>query len=494
MDKSKGRFFNIEHIKNYILVVLFFSTMLLLYFFWGSPISKDFKIGNLIGLDQLEIPSFEEITIPGRVVVHMGDGSFLALDDRNPDLWNIFIESLKGLSREEIISVDEITEEQFEKIMDFKSVFFRFHYDIPYEVLTKEYNVVEYTGIEQFGDILLLAYSTGSPESIFIYSNSKNKYYRLVSTIKMDTIDSHLQNIEGVNERSYYRSIGELTGTDNKTVIPLSKESTASKLEYLPEYKDLDSNEVKEFAQGFFGESLDFVRQIKDSKGSKIYMYGYGEKVLTISPNGKVEYKDNETPQGSQQSYLEALDSATTFIAVHGGWSVYEGITMKPYVSSVRQIERDKQKGYRLIFGMEFDGKDIYLENSNSLMIDVIHGQVTQYVRDMITIDESDAEKQNSGHKREAYPAINMLAQNYKYIAGILTETGYDFSLVKEENLFDIINNKIVFVKSGYVRPKKEGSEENQLIPAWVVSTGDVMIFFNLYDAEPLGYTNSFEL
>lgn len=487
MVKLKKHFLNIELIKNSVLVVLFFTTMLLLYFFWGSPISNGFKISNLIGADQLEIPAFEEVTIPGRIIVHTGDGSYA--DESNSDFWEIYMEGLKNLSKEDVISVEEITEEQFEKIMDFKSIFFRFYYDLPYEVLTKRYKLAEFSGVEQLGDISLFAFSTGSPESSFVYNSNKNKYYRIVLSEPFEVFNKRLTKTEaGWDTR--FRRIGELVGTENRTVIPLYKNSTASLISFNPEYSNLESEEVKEFAQSFFGESLDFVRQIQDSKGSKIYMYGYGEKVLTISPAGRVEYKDKETPQGSQQSYIEALDSAMKFVAVHGGWEFSDGIEMTPYVVYAKQIEHEKQKGYRIIFGMKFDNKSIYLENSYSIMVDVVHEQVVQYVRNIIEIDEAEVEKQDKGTLKEAYSAINMIAQNYKYIADILSENNIDLSLYKEEELFDAISDKIVYVKSGYLKPQKESGNGNMLIPAWIVNIGDILIFFNLYNASPLGYTN----
>lgn len=483
----------IEPLKNVALVVLFFTTMLLLYFFWGSPISNGFKISNIIGSEPEEIPAFEAVTIPGRAVVHLGDGSYTVLYDDNNESWANYIGSLKGLTRENVQSVEEITADQFERIMEFRSIQFVFYYDLPYDVLSKKYNIAEIPGIDQIGSFSLAGFSSGSPESLFFYSKSKNKYYRMVSDSAHSVIDDMLSEIKSKKNPDYYRRIGDLVGTfSNRTVIPISKESTSSLLAYSPEFTDADSLEVNQFAQSFFGESLDFVRQIHGSKGTRIFMYGYGEKVLTIGGGGRVEYRNKETPLGNQQNYFEALDTAMQFVASHGGWQT-TGIEMYPYVLSVKPVERNKQKGYNIIFAMRISTESIYCEDSFPIMTEVINGQITHYIRKMPQIDEKDFEAQGGDVTREAYSAINMLAQNYSYIAEVLTERGYDFSLLKGEELFDAVSNTISLVKTGYVMPAKDDFGGYRLIPAWVVNAGDYLIFFDLYDARPLGHTDLVE-
>lgn len=440
----------------------------------------------------MEIPAFEMVTVPDGAVVHLGDGSYTALNDEYYKSWNNYIETLKELTRENVKSVEEITADQFERIMEFRSIQFSFSYDLPYDVLSKKYNIEEIPGLDQIGSFSVLGFSSGSPESLFFYSNAKNEYYRMVSDSAHSAIDDMLSEIESKKNPDYYR-IGDLVGTySNKTVIPISKESTSSLLAYSPEFTDAESVEVNEFAKSFFGESLDFVRQIHGSKGTRIFMYGYGEKVLTIWAGGRVEYKNKETPLGNQQNYFEALDTAMQFVASHGGWQT-TGIEMYPYVLSVKPVERNKQKGYTIIFGLRISTESIYCEESYPIMTEVINGQVTHYIRNMPQIDEEDFEDQGGDVTREAYSAINMLAQNYSYIAGVLTERGYDFSHLKGGELFDAVSNTITLVKTGYVMPASDDFGEYKLVPAWVVKAGDFLIFLNLYDAKPLGHTDLIE-
>ena len=129
----------------------------------------------------------------------------------------------------------------------------------------------------------------------------------------------------------------------------------------IPYSTEIDTKEadyIREFAQSFFGDSLDFVRRIEESKGNIIYMYGYSDKTLTITPNNGIEYKEKEGPAGSDVGYLKSLEIALEYVGTHGGWKTYDGANITPYVKSVTRIESDNNKGYRFVFGMEFDKKE----------------------------------------------------------------------------------------------------------------------------------------
>ncbi len=483
----------VEPVKNIILVVLFLTTMLLLYFFWGSPMSDSFRITDIIGEEQLEIPSFQAVTQPERIDVHFGEGNYTVLEETDFDAWEQCLQMLRDLEAEKVQAMEEITAQQFDKIMDFRSILYRFHYDMPLESFLKRYELQEIPGVDQVGAFSLIGFSSGSPESLFVYSKSKGKYFRVVYEEPHVSMDELLTAVEDMPSVSYYR-IGTLVGRDdNRTLVPLSLNTSLEEILYSPEFDDLDTAEVKDFARTFFGESFDFVRKIEESKGTHIYMYGYGEKVLTISVEGRVEYKNKETPLGSQQNYFDALDSALKFVATHGGWQTDDSMEMSPVVQFASAVENEKRKGYRFVFGMRLLEEPLYPEGSHSIMVEVIHGQVTQYLRDMIEVEEEEFLEQTEGAERQAFSAINMIAQNYPYIASVLSEKGRDFSNLTGEALFDVISDLVISVTTGYMKPEYRQEGENALIPAWVVMADDVLIYFDLYDARPLGHTGLME-
>jgi regulatory protein YycH of two-component signal transduction system YycFG len=484
---------HIEVFKTILLVVLFLTTILLLYFFWSNPVTGGFRLADIIGEEPEEIPTYEEVIQPGKIIVHFEGGGYTVLENCDFDAWDKCLQLLRGLNRQKVQAVEEITNAQFDQIMDFQSILYQFHYDLPMDNFIKLYGIPEIAGLDQIGDFSIIGFSSGSPESLFLHSNSKNKYYRMVYGSSHTSMEELLSTIEASTNINYHR-IGTLVGTENKTLVPLSLNVKLEEIPYFPEFADLHTPEVKDFAKTFFGESFDFVRKIEESKGSHIYMYGYGDKVLTISAGGKAEYKNKETPQGSQQNYFEALDTAIQFVAAHGGWQTREGMEMKPFVRYVQPVEDNKRKGYRIVFGMTLSDEELYLEGSSFIVVDVIHGQVTQYLRDMVQVKREDYTESTSGAEQETFSTINMIAQNYQYIASILREEGHDFGDLQGDELFNAVADLIYSVDTGYMKPEYEGQESNTLIPAWVVKANSVMIYFDLYTAEPLGYTNMSKL
>ena len=86
----------------------------------------------------------------------------------------------------------------------------------------------------------------------------------------------------------------------------------------------------------------------------------------------------------------------------------------------------------------------------------------------------------------EAFPAVNMIAQNYEYLSEILAEAGV-LTLSEEslpEEVFNQVAGCIDGIQTGYFL--EEGTEE--FVPAWCLSMEGVKAWFSLYDAFPLGY------
>jgi hypothetical protein len=481
----------IEAIKNVILVVLFFSTMLLLYFFWENPMIESFNISRMIGEEEIvEAPTIQDVTRPEEIVVHFGGGIYTKLYEGEYDSWNQFILTCTQFGNDESLVVEEIVKEQYEKIMEFRSIQYEFQYGIPFNSLCSLYQITKVQSFDQIETASVLGFSAGSPDSLFVYDGRKDKYYRLVSAVQDSGLNNMISQIETGSYVTYY-SIGTLVGTTNQNVLPLSIETNVGEVPYSPEFDIRREEGIIEFAQTFFGESLDFIRRIEESKGSIIYMYGYGEKILTINADGSIEYKEKMNSSGSQQDYFTSLEAALQFIASHGNWEAFDGNVVKPFVKSAKPIEKDKKKGYQLIFGMELDGEDIYFQNGESIVVEIYGDQVTYYTRNIINIDLDTLEQQRFSTNREAFSAVNMIAQNYQYIHLTLLNERYDLSAIEADALFEAVSNLIDSVEVGYMKPEFKMHTNNELVPVWIVKVADIVFYFDLYDAKPLGYTNT---
>lgn len=474
----------IERLKDFLLVVLFFSTMLLLYFLWENP-AETFTLPDIISEEEENIaPAIREVTKPVETVVNFGGGVYTVLNDVNSNAWNLCIQTIAGYAQDEEPAIEEITQEQYKRIMEFRSIRFEYSYSLPFDSFCRKYSINSIlNNSQQIKSFTVIGYSAASPESLFVCDEKNNKYYRMISDSAKTALEDLIYRIETGNYINYY-PIGTVVGTGNRTVVPLLMETDLANIRIDSEFDTSDTERIREFAQTFFGDSFDFVRRIEESKGTVIFMYGYGQKILTINADGSVEYKEKINTSGTQQDYFDALEAVLQFVASHGGWDPFEGSEIRPYVRFASAIEREKKTGYRFIFGMELNGERVYYENSEAIVAEIINGQVTYYTRNMF-IPEPGNQMQRQPEK-EAYSAVNMIAQNYHFMQSAMLNEGYQFEDTDNEGLFEAVSNLIKHVEKGYVRPMQ--NDGNELIPAWIVTADGIIMYFDLYNAEPLGY------
>lgn len=472
----------IERIKNVLIVVLFVTTMLLLYFFWENPMKGTFDFTEIIPDEETVVETLKltEVISPTETVVHFGGGEYTKLKDRL--IWEQTVGALKQIGQDENLIVEEITEEQYQRIMNSRSLWVSFDYSMPFGPFCSAFGIPTQQGFGQIDSFSRLSYSTGSPESLFVYDQTTKKHYRLVSDEYHPDLGPIIEAADG-NESGTYYTIGAMIGTENQTVIPLSLSTSLKTLSFDLEFESEDSESTTAFAQTFFGESFDFVRRVEESKGTIIYMYGYGEKILTINSNGTVEYKEKGISSGSRQDYFLALDKAMQFITYHGGWpTIEEGIT--PFLESSVYLETEKHHGYRYSFGIK-SGESIIDDSYGApIVVEVFGDQVTYYTRNLIKVLEDETLPPGG---KEPFSPVNMIAQNYEYMYAALSSQGHNFGEVKEEDRFEVTSNLISSVEAGYLKQDVEGGGDRNLRPVWIVTMGNWTLYFDLFDAEPLG-------
>ncbi|WP_324825639.1 two-component system activity regulator YycH [Sinanaerobacter sp. ZZT-01] len=495
---------NIEKIKDIILVVLFFITILLIYFFWRN---NSFDIVFQLPSDPITStmnyntppPSISQLIQPEEISVCFGSsGTYtkVSLEDRS-NLWNSAINQLRQFGKSETVFVEEITKEKYEEILNYRSIEYRFAYDIPFSEFLKYEDIKKYQSLEGIFGMGSLAYFDGSKESIVIHQYKDDKYYRLASNNKeFSTFSDMIDEIESSDYITYYPS-NIIFGlkTNSNTLIPLSIQSNLQPFPYQLENKH-NKEKLKELSASFFGESYDFVRKMVDSKGAVINMYGYGQKVFTMNTDGSFEYKEEENESsGTSLGFYEALETAVKFVANRGGWQSLNGAELTPYLKDVIVTEKDKNKTYEFSFGMLLNGHKIYYQEGEPLFVEIKGSQVIRYKRNMIDFDNSMMNNLKNAVYQEVFPAVNVPAgANYIYLKNLL-ESQAAAEKVEEKNshlkemTFEQIAKEIEGMEVGYIRTMNE-EDEFILRPAWIIEMKKMDAYFDLYNqAEPIGYS-----
>lgn len=488
----------IEKAKNLILVVLFLSTVLLLYFFWGNISFNNLKLPT----SQEVEPPLETVSIlkPERITVNQGADVYTVLPPG--ELWyndpaddkDSFVEELTRFGPAENVLVEEIPYDKYRKVMEFASIWARFNYDVPIADFCSILDMVKPQSYDVIETVTEIGYSTAEKgDSLYILDGKNQKAYRLVATTTKDSDNKTgntdfpaLINSIGAAAYNMYYPVGSLLGVSNNTLVPLSEQANLKSFSFRQDFYSYQTEKISAMAEQYFGGNFDFVRKITEENGTVIYMYGYGQTVLIVNTDGSVEYKEEQTGNNAGQSLSDALDTAVKFVADHGSWESLGKAKLTPYLENVIR-DPNKEKGYRFIFGLELNGTRLNYEKGAPVVVDVTSGQVTYYKRQFIDFDQGEIASIEGAPKEDAFSAANLIAQNFKYIYDILLQSGDVPTTADPDAMFENIASLVKDMQVGYLKPAD--SESTEIRPVWAVRVKDTDVYFDLYSADPVGYS-----
>lgn len=140
------------------------------------------------------------------------------------------------------------------------------------------------------------------PQVLYVYDEASKKYYKFQSmtfTHDIPELIGSLQAMEYIEYRkvsdrfSLESTVSENENYLNYTLIPYQYDYLVPNLEVQNEVNlnsDQFDDQIREVAKAVFGNRFDFIKRLEDINGSVIFMYGYGDKALTITPEGVVSY------------------------------------------------------------------------------------------------------------------------------------------------------------------------------------------------------------
>ena len=476
----------IEKIKDVILVVLFLTTILLLYFFGENQMLQNFQLPDIvISQEEYEPVPLEDVIVPDNIYASSGNGVYVKVYDGKRDLWQRGIAEIQKFGEASSIFVGEITKEQYLDAMGgYTSVQFDLGYEVPFSQFCEYYKIPKGQSYDSLEGVSAIAYSSASSESLFIVQEQKGKYYRLVADKDHTQLRTIAEEIIASDDASYY-TISEVMGVDNATMIPWEASVSYGPLQWETERQRGEDENVLKLAQSFFGENFDFIRRMVDTKGNVTYMYGYGQKTFISYADGAFEYKEEigGNAQGSSTFY-KSLDTALQYISAHGSWNSFDEEPISLFLSRARAIEQEKQKGYRFEFGLMAGQLPVYYDQGIPLVVEVFNNQVTYYQRNLIQYDLPEVQDVSVQTN-----VANVIASNYSSIYRLMTPTDTGKPLPKEA-WFDQVVQSITDVRLGYYRSLSNVTEtgRQEMVPAWIVTVNsDLRIFFDVNSGQILG-------
>jgi regulatory protein YycH of two-component signal transduction system YycFG len=461
----------IERIKSILLVVLTFSTILLLYFFWGNISPDNWSL--IDREEEYETIQAQELLIPDRMILSQGEDSYRILPE---DQWIPFRDGIAEFTGGETLLLEEITEEQYQAVMSLPSVRACFDYGIPLTAMASVYGFEPssaYSGVETVSEI---GYGEVSRESLLLRDEPRNKYYRIITTAGPVRLPEFLKRQQQLDSPAYF-PLGTYLGGEisNDTLIPVFLETDLEPFTLNRENLNQNKEELASVAQAFFGKTFDFVRKIEEGNGTIIYMYGYGQKILISQINGVMEYKEVPVEAGRETGYGESLQIALNYITGHGAFESISGSIYTPVLKEVRYLPEGKGK-YRFHFGLKLGGATLSFPEEDPLIVEVEGGQVVYFRRDISSYDQSVGN--GEGEIREAYSALNVIAENVDYFTREMGLAG----------TFEEVADRIRHMEPCYRILRVDDDIAAVAYPAWRIRFDDQEAYFDLYTAEPLGH------
>lgn len=474
----------IEKIKSLVIVVLFLSAILLLYFFWKGFSLEEIRFPFTNFPTNTSItPVTTDLVSPKNIQVTFGPENYTQYSTDTNTLWSSFIKDYIAFSESENIFVEEIPMEKWVESMQMKSIRYEFAYDLPLSYLDSlgAASIPQSDSIEVFS---VIAYSVASQESIFLYDGQNKKYYRMVSDADYTSLEQQISQLEQMPHSAYY-PINMFYGVKNDTLLPYERQENLLPFSSVNEIKDSPKDLERKIAEKFFGENLDFIRKITEDDGTIIYMYGVGQKILTLDPQGIVEYTEEPDSDYTELTYYQSLNLATEFVAKHGNWITIDRKEINPYLEYSTEINgNSKRQGYRFSFGLKQNGYPLFTDNGPQIIVELVGDQIVYYKRQ---IDTAYNTVNLETDIQQVCSIIELLPAKYTTLALVLKENGIEISDVSADEQFNSVMELITALDIGYFKQSyPEG--ESCFIPAWVINLSSINIFFDLYSGDYLGF------
>ncbi|MCQ2560691.1 MAG: hypothetical protein MJ186_01440 [Clostridia bacterium] len=463
----------IEHLKTAIIVVLFITTILLLFLVWRTDSrASSFKLSSILGSrgQAVWIPGTDDFIEPDWVIYGYGDGTFTKDREVVPEIYAQAIGAIANASAGTSIAVSEITQEQYEELLrTYESIRICFPFGVPFGEFCDRNGIKKQAGFDQAQRMNEIFVTSAVDESFFIVDG--DSCYRFMSDKDLMLAEQWMA-AKPENADVLY-SAGDILGVSNTTPIPLALLSTMPELKYTPETEAAGDAIRNQIAEAVFGENFEFVRRITDNFGTITYMYGFGQKTLTCSPDGTFVYR-TDAASGVDPGFYSSLEKAIAFMANAGGWGD-NNHSLEFRLADCSEEGSGRNKVYTFEFAQNAGGSRILGESGCAMTVQVCAGEVSSFVRSVVNTSAETSEL------RPAADAVNVIAGNCNLMYNVLQSS--ILSETKDE-AFTYTCANLSRIYTGYIRT------EDLLVPGWVITLKDGSEFyFNLYTAAPLGFT-----
>lgn len=337
-----------ELIKSMMLVTLLVSA-----FFMSQAIFYDdaFAQSQSTGDDAVDSKIISAYMIPQSFYISFGGMSYTKVYglDRQETIWGEVRPVLLGaLSKSP--SVTPIDQAAYVEAFKNESLLIKMPMAFSAKDLFSVLTNVDASHLAYDGSVREVLMLSGEPNKLYLYDGG-NGYFRLDFEVPIHDVS---QVVDSVKTAEYveYRTIADRFSLEqtvgaeynqkNYVLVPFEYKRVVPMFQITPPN---EAQETSEIVDALFGAQMNFVKELTDVNGSKIYMYGYGERILTLAPDGTLVYKAQYQPtEATPMTFKGAVNRAI---------GALERFNVDAYGLYLSGVERDPDDSalYSVYFG-----------------------------------------------------------------------------------------------------------------------------------------------
>lgn len=476
---------NKEQLKSVLLVTLIVSSLFLtqINLFDGLIISEGIS-------EDLEVSSkkLSAYINPQSYFVGFGGLSYTRIyDNRLQDnIWNEvrpFILS-SFLNHE---TVEEIGRDDYIRAFSEGSLLIR----MPLELSVESYYSLFSDSVlsSQIRDIYPKEYlmREGNVRSLYVFDEKHDKYYLIKHKTLHHNIGTVIETIKTdgwieyrkISDRfSLSSTVSDEYDKRNYELIPYLYDFVVAPIAFEDEVRLDDaffSKDVSSISSAIFGRNLNFVKRLKDINDSIILMYGYGDKSLTVTSDGRISYRNKYDPSNSRTlSFKDALALAAGRLENFG--SLPNGLFLAAFE------EMPETNTFIFYFNYKLNAFAI-AESSvldHPIVVEVRGNQVIALDKNVkIFAGEMVAEKYL--HSERLITIDDCITNNFLEVSIYYLQDNNIYSSAQDTiSYYFPIRSEIKSIDLRYI--VEADGDSRYMIPAWQVVISNRTYLFNAYD------------
>ena len=461
-----------ERIKTFILSILVIMSLLLTQKIWfhtpfQSIASDAISISDSVNLEEMK----NDFISPIRILMGFGGGRnlnsyyrVLSLNDL-VDTWDLSKAVLEPFFTGDP-EVTQINIDNYYENIGSRFVELEFGDSISSVLVSSVFNNMDSKIVRNIREIKKIMIPANNTGIIYIKGKDSNHFLVKLDNYANDILVNYIVEYD-TKDFVKYRDL--LSYVDTFTVMPLDLSIPLPQIYVESEIDINNDTQLTEKSKIFF-KNIDFIKTIKETTGSVVYLYGYGEKSLRINNRGRLEYREEFDPV-STTNVKRALETALLYIEQQGDMS------SNLYLREIRDIDYKQRKGILFGFGYHLEGYPVHTNASgmnHAIEVEVVGNRIRGY-RTFI-------------RKKMNIPAITKLEpiiSPYKIIENNLDLIIQNY-LATEENpqAIESINNEVMKsiseVHLVYFDSINEAKQQ-LLEPSWRIKVKNHVYYFDIY-------------